>query len=112
MKWKALLYSTPSGQAVVQKFIASLDNSTHAKVLRHIDLLETFGPSLRMPYSRQLGMGLAELRIRGNREVRLFYVFADEKYIYLLHGFVKKSQATPRKELALARQRQHEISAI
>jgi phage-related protein len=106
------MYETPSGQPVVQKFIDSLTRETRAKAYRQIDLLGQFGPALGMPHSKPLGGGLYELRVRGRQEVRVFYVFAVGETVYLLHGFQKKSQATPKKELDLAQQRQREVEAL
>lgn len=103
------MYETPSGQAVVEKFILSMQKSTKGKFIRQLDLLEEFGPALSMPHARPMGDGLYELRVRGKEEVRVFYVFAKESNIYLLHAFQKKSQSTPKKELDLARKRKTEI---
>jgi phage-related protein len=110
MSWKILMYKTPSGQSVVKKFIAELQPPTVAKLMHHLDMLKTFGPQVSMPIAKPLGNSLYELRVRGRQEVRVFYVFARGAEIYLLHAFQKKSQATPTKELALARQRQKEIA--
>ena len=85
----------------VEEFIKSLENQTVAKVLRTIDLLEQFGNRLGLPHSKGLGQGLFELRIRGQQEVRIFYIFYRNTVI-LLSGFVKKSNATPRHELKRA----------
>lgn len=112
MEWEIIFYFTPSGQPVVQKFIDDLPKPTQAKVLRQIDLLEIMGTNLGMPHARMLGDGLTELRVRsgrGTQEARVFYVFATGRSIYLLHGFVKKTQQTPDKELKIARQRKKEI---
>lgn len=109
MAWKILMYETPSGQAVVEQFILSMQKSTKGKFVRQLELLEDFGPHLSMPHARPMGDGLYELRVRGKQEVRVFYVFAKEETIYLLHGFQKKSQQTPKKELDLARKRKSEI---
>ncbi len=107
--WKLHLYITPSGQPVVSKFIHELQNPTRAKVSRLLDLLETYGTDLSMPHAKALGDGLIELRVRGKQEVRIFYAFASRRNIYLLHGFIKKTQTTPQRELAIARQRKAEI---
>ena len=88
----------------LEKFIHSLDTSTIAKVLRVIDLLELFGNNLTIPHSKKVNARLFELRIRGKQEVRIFYAFHRNEAI-LLHGFVKKSQHIPLKELNLARQK-------
>jgi len=100
------MYETPSGQPVLQNFINSIQKETRSKIYRQIDLLEEYGPQLGMPHSKPMSGGLYELRVRGKQEVRVFYVFAVENNVYLLHGFQKKSQATHKKELELARQRQ------
>lgn len=62
-----------------------------------------------MPHTKMLGGGLMELRVRGKQEVRIFYIFIVNKQIYLLHGFLKKTQAISKKELDIAYQRKLEI---
>jgi phage-related protein len=112
MKWEVLLYVSSTGQPVVLRFMQSLDTIVYAKTLRQIELLETYGTDLGMPHAKPLGDGLVELRVRGKREVRIFYVFAKGRQVYLLHGFIKKTQTTPKKELDIARTRQKEIEKI
>ena len=85
----------------VEKFIYSLDKIIIAKVLRTLDLLEKFGHQLRLPHSRMVRKRLFELRVRGQQEVRIFYIFQKDDAV-LLHGFIKKSQITPLKELKKA----------
>jgi len=112
MSWKILLYETPLGKPMIERFLAKLKLQTRQKAARQFDLLAEYGINLGMPHSRPLGDGLYELRIRGNQEVRVFYVFAVEKNIYLLHGFQKNSQTTPTQELKIARKRQKEIEKL
>lgn len=88
----------------IEKFISSLEKTATARVLRTIDLLETFGPRLGMPHSKKVGDRLFELRTTGRQETRIFYTFYRD-CIVLLYGFVKKSQKIPRKELRIAMQR-------
>lgn len=85
----------------VEKFIASLEKSTIERILRTIDLLEKFGFRLGMPQSKKVTSELYELRIRGRQEVRIFYTFYRSEII-LLHGFVKKSDKTPTREITTA----------
>lgn len=115
MTWEIEYYKTASGQDVVKDFIDNLQEPTQAKLGRQLDLLEQYGNQLGMPHAKSLGNGLMELRVRsgrGSQEVRVFYAFAFKDRIYLLHGFVKKSQTTPKKELGLARQRKSEIESM
>jgi len=85
----------------IEMFIASLEKSVIAKVLRTIDLLEMFGNKLGLPHSKKIGARLFELRIRGNQEVRILYTFYKDEAI-LLHGFIKKTDRIPRKEIKIA----------
>ena len=85
----------------VETFIESLTEKEIAKVIRTIELLEEFENKLGMPHSKLIDAGLFELRIRGKREVRIFYCFSKNKAI-LLHAFIKKTQKTPVKELSKA----------
>ena len=112
MNWEVSFYVTKSGQQVVYDFVKGLDAISYAKTLRQINLLETYGTDLGMPHSKPLDGGLIELRVRGKQEVRIFYVFAQKRNIYLLHGFIKKTQQTPKKELNVARDRQKEIENL
>ncbi|MBI2515175.1 type II toxin-antitoxin system RelE/ParE family toxin [Candidatus Wolfebacteria bacterium] len=88
----------------LEKFIRSLDESTIAKVLRTIDLLEMFGHQLGLPHSKKVHTHLFELRILGKQEVRIFYTFHTDEAV-LLHGFVKKSNRIPKKEFTTALQK-------
>ena len=76
-----------------------------AKIVHTIKLLKLYGNKLGLPHSKALGLGLYEIRIRGKEELRIFYCFAPQKTIYLLHGFKKQTQQTPLKELDIALQR-------
>ena len=88
----------------INKFIQKLDKSTFSKTVRHLKLLEMYGPHLMMPYSKPISQNLFELRTRGNKEVRLFYCFYKNQ-VMILHGFIKKSKKTPLKEINLALKR-------
>ena len=88
----------------LEKFIKSLQKPTIAKILRTIDLLEKFGSKLGLPHTKKISVRLFELRIPGKQEIRIFYSF-HKSQIYLLHGFVKKSQRIPRKEIKVAFQK-------
>ena len=64
-----------------------------------------------MPLVRKLDTGLWEIRIhlskKNNIARVLFTVHADE--MILLHGFIKKSQKTPLKELSIANNRKKQF---
>ena len=68
-----------------------------------IDILAEFGNALREPYSKAIGKGLFELRIKFASDItRIFYFFYVDTKIIVTNGFVKKTQKTPSNEIALA----------
>jgi len=93
----------------VNDFIYSFDEIAFAKILREIELLEKFGIGLKMPHSKKINKNLYELRIRGGREARILYAFIQGK-VFLLHGFVKKSDKISIKEIELAFVRLKELT--
>lgn len=63
------------------------------------------GWPIGMPVCRPLGQGLHEVRTTlDNRIARVLFGIAGDEMV-LLHGFIKKSQKTPKAELELARNR-------
>lgn len=66
---------------------------------------------LGMPLVRFLGEGLWEVRSNlGERIARIMFFMADNKLI-LVHGFIKKSQKTPKEDLEIAKQRMRLFSS-
>jgi len=64
-----------------------------------------FGWPLGMPLVRNMGGGIWEVRIRlDNRIARVLFVLEGSTMV-LLHGFIKKSQDTPKPDLDLAKDR-------
>lgn len=60
--------------------------------------------------SRALGGGLFELRPRGREGIgRALYCYLVGERAVVLHAFVKKTQATPERDLKLARRRVKEV---
>ncbi|MFZ0956832.1 MAG: type II toxin-antitoxin system RelE/ParE family toxin [Candidatus Sulfotelmatobacter sp.] len=63
-----------------------------------------------MPLFRPMGKGLWEARtdLTGHRTARVLICFYQGRLV-ALHGFIKKTRATPEDDLALARKRQKEL---
>jgi phage-related protein len=81
-----------------------------ADYARMVELLVDYGPQIGFPHSRAFGQGLFELRPRGKSGVaRALYCFTPARCVVVLHAFIKKSQQTPERELALARRRMKEV---
>ena len=97
-------YSLPNGEQPVRVFLDSLDIKMRAKSLYGLSILEEYGNRLREPYSKPIGDGLFELRIKFASDItRIFYFFVMDNKIILTNGFVKKTTKTPKAQLELAR---------
>ena len=97
-----LEYFNPKIQASIEAWPVEI-LADYAKLL---ELLLEHGPNLRMPHSRSMGEGLFELRPRGREGIgRAFYCFLMGKRISIVHAFIKKTEATPERELKIARKR-------
>lgn len=100
-------YQRENGRIPVRDFLFSLPTKLRAKAFRDIELLKQYGNELKEPYVKQLkgkkNKDLYELRIKhGNDIARIFYfTYINNKYI-LLHGFIKKTLATPPREIEKA----------
>lgn len=107
--WIISFYKSSRGDEPVKEVIDDLQAQAKAKVIRKIELLELFGPSLGMPHAKQFESNLYELTIHGRQEVRIFYSFLNHQ-VCLLHGFIKKTQKTPPREVNTAKQRLEELT--
>jgi len=97
----------------VRKWLQALSREDKRIVGTDIATVE-FGWPVGMPTCRALTLrrGLWEVRstLTQNRIARvLFFVYQGQ--MVLLHGFIKKSQQTPVKELDLAVRRQKEVES-
>lgn len=105
-QWKILLYKSPQGETPVNEFILSLELKAQSKIYNAIHLLKTFGVSVGSPHIKKLaGTELWELRILGSDSIRILYIAITGKTFLLLHGFKKKKDKTPPKEIRIAEDR-------
>lgn len=86
----------------VEKFYQSFDGSVEWRIDRVFKLLASEGYMIGLPHSRALGKGLFELRIIGSVHIRFFYTF-NRGCVYILHGFIKKTEQIPDEEIQYAR---------
>ena len=101
--WNIIFYEKEDGTIPVMEFLNKLPVKHQAKALRDIDVLEQYGTALTEPHVKHIKGKLWELRIRSANDIsRIFYFMAVGKDIVLLHGFVKKSQKTPNREIKTA----------
>lgn len=107
MVLRVVFFRSHAGDEPVREWLQELDKTDRKTIGEDIKLVQLRWP-LGMPLVRKLERDLWEVRSRlsGGRIARIcFTVQAGE--MALLHGFVKKSQATPQRELEVARQRRN-----
>lgn len=105
MRW-AIHYYNQS----VKEDARALPKSIKAKFIAIINKMQLNGPDLGLPFTKAMGNGLFEIRAKGQEGIArgMFCTMANHK-IVILHVFIKKTQATSKKELALAIKRQKEV---
>lgn len=56
-----------------------------------------------------IGQGVSEIRVHAENEYRIIYIAKFEEVIYVLHGFIKQTQRTPKRDVDLATKRFKEL---
>lgn len=110
-KLPASFYATARGNEPVREWLKDLDDDDRRTVGVDIATAE-FGWPVGMPLCRSLGKGLFEIRsnISDGQISRVIFAVVDQ-HMVLLHGFVKKTQKTPKPDLDLAAKRLKEIKS-
>ncbi|MDD3402260.1 MAG: type II toxin-antitoxin system RelE/ParE family toxin [Hespellia sp.] len=85
-------YKKENGSEPVKDFLDQLPLKMQSKAMATIEILEEFGVQLREPYSKPIGNGLFELRIKFASDIsRIFFFFYSGNNIILTNGFIKKA---------------------
>jgi len=104
MEFQVEFYEMEDGRIPSQEFLDSLEPKMNAKMVGLMEILEEKGYSLREPYSAPLEDGIFELRaVQGSNISRALFFFYIEGRIVMTHGFIKKTQKTPRAQIELAK---------
>ena len=105
MSFEIEFYEKENGEKPAEEFLTALDAKMRAKLAMLASLLKENGNELREPYSKHLEDGIFELRGKvGNNVARVLYFFYVGERIIFTHGFVKKTQKTPRSEILKAKE--------
>ncbi len=108
-KISALFYENSNGKKPVREWLYSLDEEDRKVIGKDIKTVE-YGWPIGMPVCRKLESKLYEVRsdISNKRIARVIFTVIDE-YMILLHGFIKKTQKTPKQDIDLALKRKKDI---
>jgi phage-related protein len=104
---RVVFFRTSAGREPVRDWLFELDKDDRKQVGEDIKLVQ-FGWPLGMPLVRKLEVDLWEVRhsLRGGRIARVLFTVSSGE-MALRHGFVKKSEKTPLRDLALGRERKN-----
>ena len=104
--WSVVFYTEDNGTCPVREFLVSLDAKTQVRFAWSIEQLRLRNVAAREPLVRHLDGKLWELREESSTNIyRLIYFFFSGQRIVFLHGFQKKTEKTPRREIEVALQR-------
>ncbi len=109
-KLRAVFFRTDPGNEPVREWLGGLDTEDERRIDADIVVVADHWPSvLRTSLVKKLRgeSNLWEIRTRisdGKRIARVLFTIESGEII-LLHGFIKKSQKTPRKDLRIAQKR-------
>ena len=97
--------------AAVEQELDALPADMRARFAHISELIVEFGLNrVGMPHVRHLTGPLWEMRLRGRDGIsRALYVAAQGRRVVVVRAFVKKTQATPRREIDLALRRAREV---
>jgi phage-related protein len=108
-KLPARFYRTTQGNEPVREWLKGLTPTECQVIGKDMQKVE-FGWPLGLPVCRSLGNGLWEVRsdLPSRRTARVIFCIIAGQMI-LLHGFIKKTPQTPRRDLVLAQARKAEV---
>lgn len=111
-EWSIVFYTDARGGEPVRAFLEGLDLRTQARFAWSIEQLRQRNVQAREPLVKHLEGRIWELRRESTTNIyRLLYATLPNRRILVLHGFHKKTQKTPPRELALAQRRLAEFLA-
>ena len=104
MTFSVEYYEKDDGTRPAEEFILSQDAKMRARIFMILEFLEKMGPQLREPYSKSLGDGIFEVRVKqGSNISRVLYFFVVGQKVILTNGFVKRTDKTPAREINKAK---------
>ena len=103
-------YATVSGNEPVKEWLKSLPEEDRRTIGCDIKTVQ-YGYPIGMPLTRKLNgtNGLEEVRCKLSNGIARIIFYVEDDTIVLLHGFVKKTQKTPQKELDVAIKRYKDL---
>jgi phage-related protein len=104
LKLTVKFYASEAGSEPVKVWLKSLTKDDRVAIGTDIKTVQIGWP-LGMPLIDHIGNGIWEVRTRLPTQIsRVLFIIEDGQMI-LLHGFIKKTQKTPKQDIELAEDR-------
>lgn len=95
-------YTRPNGHTEFKEYLDSLDVKSRAKLLARINIVAKKGINISIQHNwvKPLDKNLYEVRSRiSSNQQRGLYFHVDGTHYVITHGFTKKTQKTPLREI-------------
>lgn len=107
-KYDVFFFKTEQGNEPVREWLQSLPKGDRRIIGSDVLKVQYCWP-IGKPLVGNLSNGLWEVRSRLNDRIARVIFSIEENTIVLLHGFIKKTQKTPKHELDLALKRRNQL---
>jgi phage-related protein len=109
LKIPLVFFRTKSGSEPVRDWLRAMDRDDRLEIGPDLHRVQYRWP-VGMPLCRSLKGGLWEVRTSlPSKTISRVLICFHEGAIFALHGFIKKTQATPMADLEIARKRMKEV---
>ena len=108
VRLRVVFFKTEMGNEPVREWLKSLPKAERRVIGIDIKTVQ-FGWPLGMSVVRKLDKGLWEVRSSLNNRIARVIFTVEGNTMVLLHGFIKKSQKTPQKEIETAKRRLEQL---
>ena len=100
---KVIFYRTTNGKCPVEEFVDSLPGKVAQKIVWVLKLLEDLDVIAAIYFLKMNGTDeIWECRVKQGSNIYRIFAFWKGNEIILTHGFIKKTQKTPRNEIQKA----------
>ena len=103
-RFQVKFYKSGAGNEPVREWLLSLQQDEKKTIGEDIKTVQ-FGWPIGIPVARKVTKDLWEIRSSLHNKIARVIFTVEGSYIVLLHGFIKKTQKLPEKDLKIAKRR-------
>lgn len=104
--WSVVFCLDARGRSPVKEFVRGLSATEQASIFRVIELLQEFGTNLSGSHVKHVVGDLWEIR---PGRARVFYFTYRARQFVLVHGYYKRTQKAPERDIETATRRMNDF---